>query len=87
MAKDRLLNFDLLFTHFEHKIKPIRTVAFLSLTANFYQSLLDEGTIAELLRLGLQGGFVSECHETMAKNSKNTRRFGLFLREGDPTGY
>jgi len=47
--------FGLLFTHFEHKIKPILMATFLSLTTGFYQSVLDQRLIAVLLRIGLRG--------------------------------
>jgi hypothetical protein len=40
--KKRLLNFGLLFTDFEHKIKPIWTATFLGLASGFYQSHIDK---------------------------------------------
>jgi len=87
MAMDRLLIFGLLFAHFEPKIKPFGRRLFSVLAADFYQNQLYQFMIAELLRRGLRGAFISEDYETMDKNSKDTRRSGVFLRESDPVGH
>ena len=55
MARDRLLNFGLLFTHLEHMIKPILTANFLSLATSFYSKKLMRMAQENAAKAGLSG--------------------------------
>jgi hypothetical protein len=62
---NRLLNFGLLFTHFEHNIKPFWATTFLGSDRRLlskFNRLMHDSCIAPTQTAG---GFISENHETM----------------------